>query len=84
MGINVLSRRDFIKLVGVGTGGLVLTIYLDGCAPQPGEPAPVISALTSSPVETVTGTSTATPTEFSAASFTWQPGIFIEVDTMVY
>lgn|GEM_PF-5263781 len=33
-GVKNLSRRDFIKLLRIGTGGLLLAIYLNGCGPM--------------------------------------------------
>ena len=77
MKANSLSRRDFIKLAGVGTGGLVLAIYLDGCAPGTLEPA---TALPTIP-PTLTGpTSTPTETPTPGPAFDWQPNLYIKLD----
>ncbi len=75
-----ISRRDFIKLAGMGTGALVLAIYLDGCAPE--TPAPVFPTLTQpaplTPTEAATQAATQTPTP--APTFTWTPDIYVKLD----
>jgi isoquinoline 1-oxidoreductase beta subunit len=63
-----LNRRDFLKLVAASTGGLVLAVYLEGCASAPTpEPATVTPALP---------TATATP----LPPKDWAPNIFLKVD----
>lgn len=32
---STIGRRDFLKLAGAGTAGLVLAVYLEGCSPAP-------------------------------------------------
>ncbi|MBI5955008.1 MAG: xanthine dehydrogenase family protein molybdopterin-binding subunit [Chloroflexi bacterium] len=61
-----LNRRDFLKLMAVTTGGLVIAVYLDGCAP-PTTPQPVTA--TQVP---------ATPTP--EPPFAWEPNIYLKVD----
>ena len=60
-----LTRRDFIKLVGVAGGGLVLAVYLDACASDASIPATVTP---------ISPTSTARP------PFDWAPNIYLKVD----
>jgi isoquinoline 1-oxidoreductase beta subunit len=64
-----LNRRTFIKLVGATGGGLVLAIYLEGCAPDVPETATV-------PVPRATFTSTP---ERRAPS-DWTPSIYLKLD----
>jgi isoquinoline 1-oxidoreductase beta subunit len=64
---NELTRRDFIKLVGVAGGGLVLAISLDACASD----APIPATVTP-----LSPTSTPQP----RAPFDWAPNIFLKVD----
>jgi isoquinoline 1-oxidoreductase beta subunit len=61
-----LSRRDFLKLSGIAGGGLVLAIYLEGCAS--GTPTPTIVPVTPE------GTATPIP------PFDWQPTAYIKLD----
>lgn len=63
---NQISRRDFLKLSGIAGGGLVLAIYLEGCAS--GTPTPTIVP--------VTPEWTATP----IPPFDWEPNIYIKLD----
>jgi isoquinoline 1-oxidoreductase subunit beta len=42
-----LSRRDFLKLTGFGSGGLILAIYLEGCLP--GTDTPTVIPVTTQP-----------------------------------
>jgi isoquinoline 1-oxidoreductase subunit beta len=61
-----INRRDFLKLMAVSTGGLVLAVYLDGCAPLT-TPQPVTA--TQTPF---------TPTPQPPAE--WLPNIYLKVD----
>ncbi|MFT3891646.1 MAG: molybdopterin-dependent oxidoreductase [Anaerolineales bacterium] len=63
---NQISRRDFLKLSGIAGGGLVLAIYLEGCAS--GTPTPTIVPVTPE------GTATPIP------PFDWQPTAYIQLD----
>lgn len=65
-----INRRDFLKLVAVSTGGLVLAVYLDGCAPA-AAPQPAVAALPSP-------TPTPTPQPFAE----WAPNIYLKLDTL--
>lgn len=69
-----LNRRDFIKLVGVAGGGLVLAVYLEGCASDIPETATVAPASSTSTVPPTTSTSTPTP------PFGWAPSIYLKLD----
>lgn len=62
---NRLNRRDFIKLVGVAGGGLVLSVYLDACASDAPLPATVTP---------VSLTSTPRP------PFDWAPNFYLSID----
>jgi len=64
---NELTRRDFIKLVGMAGGGLVLAVSLDACASD----SPIPATLTP-----LSPTSTPRP----RAPFDWAPNIFLKVD----
>jgi isoquinoline 1-oxidoreductase beta subunit len=76
------SRRDFIKLAGMGTGALVLAIYLDGCAPGTEAPVTVFPTLTQpaplTPTEAATESATQTPTP--EPTFTWTPDLYVKLD----
>ena len=61
-----ISRRDFLKLSGLAGGGLVLAIYLEGCAPGTATPT----------IVPVTPEGTAPP----LPPFDWQPRAFIKLD----
>ena len=62
-----INRRDFLKLMAVSTGGLVLAVYLDGCAPLT-TPQPV--------------TATQIPFTLSPQPpAEWAPNIYLKVDT---
>src|SRR5574341_890305 len=61
-----LTRRDFIKLVGMAGGGLVLAVYLDACAPA------TEKAATATPI---LPTSTPTP------PLSWAPSIYLKLDS---
>ena len=63
-----INRRDFLKLVAVSTGGLVLAVYLDGCAPLTSTPQPVTA--TQIPF---------TPTPQPPAE--WSPNIYLKIDS---
>src|SRR5512141_885342 len=63
---NRISRRDFIKLSGLAGGGLMLAVYLEGCASGTATPT----------IVTVTPEGTATP----LPPFDWQPRLFIQLD----
>src|SRR5262245_8762041 len=62
-----INRRDFIKLVGVGSGSLVLAIYLDACTPEVPETPTAIPA-------------TATSTPEPPPPFEWTANIYLKVD----
>jgi len=61
-----LSRRDFLKLSSLAGGGLVLTVYLEGCLPGTEEPT-IVSI---------------TPENFRMPSspFDWEPDIYLQID----
>ncbi len=61
-----MNRRDFLKLSGVASGGVILAIYLEGCAS--GAPTPTIIPITPE------GTATLHPT------FDWLPTAYIKLD----
>jgi isoquinoline 1-oxidoreductase beta subunit len=61
-----INRRDFLKVMAFSTGGLVLAVYLDGCAPLT-TPQPVTA--TQIPF---------TPTPKPPAE--WSPNIYLKVD----
>ena len=65
MSTNKLSRRDFLKLVASASGGLVLALYLDACAPTP-ESLPTVE-----PTETKLE---------PRPPFEWVPNIYVRVD----
>jgi isoquinoline 1-oxidoreductase beta subunit len=73
-----LSRRDFLKLAGVSGAGLVLAIYLDGCAPAP---TPIKAAPTSPPA-TVPPTTlpTIAPTPTAVPVPGWDANIYLRID----
>jgi isoquinoline 1-oxidoreductase beta subunit len=77
-----LSRRDFIKLAGMGTGALVLAIYLDGCAPGTEVPVTIFPPLTQpaplTPTKAATESATQSPTP--EPTFTWTPDIYVKLD----
>jgi isoquinoline 1-oxidoreductase beta subunit len=60
------SRRDFLKMTTLAGGGLVLAVYLEGCAPGTKTPT----------VVPVTPESTATP----QPPFEWNPNIYLKLD----
>jgi isoquinoline 1-oxidoreductase beta subunit len=64
-----LNRRDFIKLVGGAGGGLVLAVYLEGCAPDVPDTATV-------QVPPTAFTSTPAPREPAE----WTPNIYLKLD----
>jgi len=61
-----ISRRDFLKLTGLASGGLILAIYLDACAP--GTETPTILPVTPE------GSPTPRP------PFDWEADIYIKID----
>ena len=63
-----ISRRDFLKMTGIAGGGVVLAVYLEGCAPNKGTPTVV-------PVQ-VTPESSPTP----RPPFDWNADIYIKLD----
>jgi isoquinoline 1-oxidoreductase beta subunit len=64
---STINRRDFIKLVGTGTGALVLAVYLDACTSEaPETPTAVAPA--------------ATPTSGPRPPFEWTPNIYLRID----
>jgi hypothetical protein len=69
-----LNRRDFLKLVAASTGGLVLAVYLEGCASAPTpEPATVTPALP-------TATATPLPPQRLGAQYFSQGGYERDLD----
>ena len=62
---SAVNRRDFIKLVGTGTGALVLAVYLDACTPDVPETPTVVPA-----------TSTPGP----RTPFEWTSNIYLKID----
>jgi isoquinoline 1-oxidoreductase beta subunit len=62
-----INRRDFLRLMAVSTGGLVLAVYLDGCAP-----------LTTTPQPDVSTQAPATSTPQPPAE--WVPNIHLKLD----
>src|ERR1044072_565894 len=64
--INTLSRRDFLKMTGLTSGGLVLAVYLQGCLPGTGTPT----------IIPVTPGASATP----QPPFAWEPNIYLKLD----
>ena len=62
---NQLTRRDFLKLVGVAGGGLVLAVYLDACASD----APIPATVTPLP-----------PTSTPHPPFDWAPNFYLKLD----
>ena len=62
---NKVSRRDFLKMTGLAGGGLVLAVYLEGCAPAIEVPT----------VVPVTPESTAT----LRPPFEWTPNIYLRL-----
>lgn len=63
-----VSRREFLKMTGIAGGGLVLAVYLEGCAPNQGTPTII-------PVQ-VTPEMSATP----RPPFDWNADIYIKLD----
>jgi isoquinoline 1-oxidoreductase beta subunit len=61
-----ISRRDFLKLSALAGGGLILAIYLDGCASGTATPT----------IVSVTPEGTAKP----PPPFGWQPTAYIKLD----
>jgi isoquinoline 1-oxidoreductase beta subunit len=61
-----LSRRDFLKMSGLASGGLVLAVYLEGC--MPGTETPTIIPVTPE------GSATPQP------PFVWEPDIYLKID----
>ena len=64
--MNKISRRDFLKLSGLAGGGLVLVIYLEGCASGTAIPT----------IVSITPEMTATP----LPPFDWEPTAYIKLD----
>ncbi len=62
------NRRDFLKLISAAGGGLVLAVYLDGCAPQV------------APSPTILPQLTATPSPTPRPPVTWSPDIYLTLD----
>jgi len=62
-----LTRRDFLKLVGPSSAGLVLAIYLGACAPE-----------TATPETVIVTQAVATPTP--RPPFVWEPNIKLRLD----
>src|SRR5689334_12274999 len=60
-----VTRRDFIKLVGVAGGGLVLAVSLDACASD----APLPATVTPLP-----------PTSTPRLPFDWAPNFYLKMD----
>ena len=63
---DTLNRRDFLKLVGAASGGLILAVYLDGC----------MSALQEVVVVPTTAGDPATP----RTPFNWEPNYYLKMD----
>ena len=66
-----INRRDFLKLMAVSTGGLVLAVYLDGCAPLT-TPQPVTATQVPCHAHTPTARSNGRPISISKWT-TWHP-----------
>jgi isoquinoline 1-oxidoreductase beta subunit len=65
-----VNRRDFLKLLAVTSGSLVLGVYLDACAETP-EVLPTLTVLTA----------TSTPVSRTPrAPFDWAPNMYVRVD----
>ena len=62
---NQMTRRDFIKLVSVAGGGLVLAVYLDACTSEASLPA------TATPFS---------PTSTPRQPFDWSPNFYLKMD----
>jgi isoquinoline 1-oxidoreductase beta subunit len=60
-----LSRRDFLKLAGTTSAGLVLAVYLDACVPA----TPEIALVT--PTDSI-------PTPLPSSG--WEPNIYLKLD----
>jgi len=73
-----LNRRDFLKLVGASGAGLVLAIYLDGCAPAPTTPEAAPSSQPSTVPSTVPPTVAPTPTPVPVPG--WDANIYLRID----
>jgi isoquinoline 1-oxidoreductase beta subunit len=74
---NQLNRRNFIKMAGLASGGLVLAVYLDGCTKVTQETAmPTIA--TDTPVHPTATVVTATSTPVQ--QFDWAPSIYLRLD----
>jgi isoquinoline 1-oxidoreductase subunit beta len=63
-----ISRRNFLKLTGAASGGLVLAIYLEGCLPGGIETPTIISTITPE------GSPTPRP------PFDWEADIYLKLD----
>jgi isoquinoline 1-oxidoreductase subunit beta len=59
-----MNRRSFLKLMAASTGGLVLAVYLDACAPAP------------QPTTVPTAAATSTP----QPPADWVPNIYLKLD----
>ena len=83
MNIHPLTRRDFLKVVAGTSGGLVLAVYLDGCTAPTATPTALAPTATPiPPTMTPTAPAAATPTPEAAASFDWQPSIYLKLDDL--
>jgi isoquinoline 1-oxidoreductase beta subunit len=75
-----LSRREFLKLSGLTSGGLILAIYLEACAPGAETPTSKVLSSTPEAAPTPTQAPTQTSTPASSSPFDWDSDIYIKLD----
>jgi isoquinoline 1-oxidoreductase beta subunit len=70
-----MSRREFIKVSSLATGGLMVSVYLAGCTTKESDPTTTTTASTSTSTSTTTTSSSATTgTEPDPTTTTTYPG----------